>query len=326
MLAGILGGLSIAAHLNGVVVAAAGFIFLISYRKMFPALLFTLGVLIGSVIYFHDFNSAYGLGFWWYQMTNSSALDSLPDIHPLLQPFLNLSNEHQRFFHNPKIIASTLFFIFSLVTGYRWLSKESGPLLRYTFLLAILLGLFAMHKSRQYLLIYFPFLVILVSQVYFAYFSDGRSMIRDNWRNSRIVSYTFYALLFVFLISGFYYNLEYSLQKFSSKKNAELTLRYITEDPADINVVAPMTFIFNEIDKFSRIQSEVCYVEFQKTDSRVSGAGFLERTKPFNIRYIILSEYYRNLLGWEEPEKVSLPDEFEIISGLDDEFLVIRRK
>jgi hypothetical protein len=87
-----------------------------------------------------------------------------------------------------------------------------------------------------------------------------------------------------------------------------------------------MTFIFNEIENYRRIQSEVCYTEFQKTDSTVSGAGFLERTKSFDIRYIILSKYYREKLGWEHPDNLKIPSEFEVISSNDDKYLVIRRK
>jgi hypothetical protein len=325
--AGILGGLSIAAHLNGLVVAAAGLIFLLSYRKFSQSLIFSMGVLLGSSVYFYDFNSTYGFCFWWYQMANSTALDSLPDTHPLLQPFINLAKEHQRFFHNPKIIASSILFIFSMIVGYKWLVKCYKPMLRYTLLLALLLALTAMHKSRQYILIYFPFLVIMVSEVYFAYFfNDQATTFREKWRKSKAVRLGLAILFMVFIVSGFYNNLKYSLNKFSAAENARVTEDFIKENPEDLYIVAPMTFIFNEIEKFGRIQSEVCYTEFQKSDPRIRGIGFLERTKSFNIRYIILSDYYRDLLGWEDPESVTLPQDFEIISKKNDKYLVIRRK
>jgi len=325
--AGMLGGLCFAAHLNGIVVAGAGFILLILNRKWVPSLAFGLAALAGMAVYFYDFNASYGWSFWWMQFSESPALDSLPETNPLIQSLLNLANEHKRFFHDPMIASFSIFILFSLFAGFKLLLHKRKNMLLYTFLLALLLGLSAVHKSRQYLLVYFPFLAIMASDVYYSYFlRDRQANFFDRWRNKKAISALLILFLFGYLSSGLFYNLRYSQEKFNVKDNELITEKYVTEDPENINIVAPMTFIFNEIEKFGRIQSDVCYVELQKEDPTVIGAGFLERTKAFDIRYIILSGYFRERLGWEHPELVHIPEDFEIISGSDDAYLVIRRK
>jgi hypothetical protein len=327
LLAGVLAGLCFATHLNGVIVAVAGFIFLLAYKRFIPAILFGLGALAGTLPYFYDLNSAYGWELWWYQLSQSPALDSLPEVHPLLQPLVNLLNEHKRFFHDPKIAFFSLFMIYSIIFGFKWLKRHRQPMLLYTLLLALLLGLTAMHKSRQYLLVYFPFLVIMISDVYLNYFNVERNKeLQTGWRSRKASGIMLVVLLLIFIATGFYYNLVYSLNKFSPKENSRIVREYITETPSKLNIVAPMTFIFNEIENFNRIQSEVCYVEMQKADPSIHGNGFLERTKSFDIRYIILSDFYRKRLGWDDPWKTDLPTDFEIISKKDDKYLIIRRR
>jgi hypothetical protein len=183
-----------------------------------------------------------------------------------------------------------------------------------------------MHKSRQYMLVYFPFLVIMISDVYYACFIDKESAgYFRKWRSSKPVRIALLFLLSAFLISGLYYNIEYSMEKFSPGQNAAITAKYIVEDPETLNIVAPMIFIFNEIERFHRIQADLCFYEMSKSDPSIQGLGLLEKTKEFDIRYIILSPFERARLGWEKPESLVLPEDYAILSGKDDEYLVIKR-
>lgn len=325
--AGILAGLCFSAHLNGIVVAGAGFILLLIHRKYMLSIVFGAGALLGAAVYFYDFNATYGFEFWKYQLTSSPALDSLPDIPLMVQPLVNLANEHQRFFHNPMIAFFSVFAIFSIIAGWKRLLARRRNMLLYTFLLALLLGLTAMHKSRQYLLIYFPFLVILITEVYSGFF-DARKKNDpiSGWRNTKTVPALLWLLLISYLGSGLYFNIQHSLNKFYAGDNRAIVKKYMSDDPAELNIVAPMTFIFNEIKNFQRIQSDICYAELQKSDTSITAAGFLEKTKAWDIHYIILSDFIRDKLGWSDPESVQLPDEFEIISEPGEEYLIFRRK
>lgn len=324
-IAGILSGLSIAAHLNGIVVAAAGFLMLLFQKKYPFGVLFASGVLAGASVYFYDFNHTYNWEFWAYQLTQSPALDGIPKAPLVMRPFLNLAGEHQRFFHNPMIIFFSGPMIFTIVTGFRYLKAKRKNLLIYSGLLAILLGLVAAHKARHYLLIYIPFVIMMMADVYFAITLPNATEYFTGWRNKNLTKVSMLILLLAFLISSIYFNTTCSLEKFSPGNNAALTNKYITEDPATINIVAPMTFIFNEIEKYNRIQADLCFFEMSKSDPSISGIGFLEKTIEFDIGYIILSPFERARLGWENPFSMVLPDDYVILSDKDDENLVIKK-
>lgn len=325
LLSGLLAGLCFAVHLNGAIVPLAGFIMLIINKRHLPALVFAAGSLAGAAVYFYDFSPAHGLDLWLTQFNQSPSLGSLGRSNPLLMPLINLLNEHQRFFHNPMIAFSSIFIIFSLITGYNYLKQNNRNMIVYTLLLVVFLGMLAMHKSRQYILIYFPFVIIMVSDVYLAYFSgSGRTGLFPSWRSRPVMAFLMTFFLMAFLISGFYFNLMYSLEKFTPRENALITEKYISEDPSSIRIIAPMTFIFNEIEKFERIQSDLSLTEMMKSDPSMYGSGMLEKTKTSGIRYIILEPFQRRQLGWERPEELVLPQGYIILSGKEDDYLVIK--
>jgi hypothetical protein len=325
LIAGLLGGLCFSTHLNGIIVAAAGFLLLLINRKYSPALMFASGALATASLYFYDFTETYNWNYWVYQLTQSPALDSIPTAHPLLRPFINLANEHQRFFHNPMIIFFSAFMIFSLVIGFRLLKSRWRNMLLYTTLLALLLGMVAAHKARHYLLIYIPFVMIMIADVAYYILMNNKNEHLNGWRGKKWSGIILAILLLAFLLSGLFYNFSYSREKFRPGDNARLTARYISEDPATINIVAPMTFIFNEIERYNRIQADLCYYEMSKSDPAITGIGFLEKTKEFDIRYIILSPFERIRLGWDKPGSLKLPEDYVILSEEDDENLVIKR-
>jgi hypothetical protein len=74
---------------------------------------------------------------------------------------------------------------------------------------------------------------------------------------------------------------------------------YIGENTETKNIVAPLDFIFDEITHFNHIQSERLYTTMQIRDSSIHGSGFLNKTKDFNIDYILLTPSYRKHLGME---------------------------
>jgi len=325
LVAGLLGGLGFSAHLNGIVVAAAGFLLLLIHRRWVPALVFAVGALAGASVYFYDFNAAHGWEYWIYQLTQSPALDGVPSSHPLLRPLLNLINEHQRFFHNPMIIFFSAFMIFTLIIGYPLIKARWKNMALYSLIIAVLLGMVAAHKARHYLLIYIPFLMIMLGDISNEVLSGNAKEILKGWRRSRFATAVLIFLLMAFIGSGIYYNTVYSIEKFKASDNAGITAKYVDEDPATVNVIAPMTFIFNEIEKFKRIQADLSFFEMSKSDQSIKGKGLLDKAREFGIRYIILSPFERKRLGWENPLSITLPDDFIILSGKDDENLIIKR-
>ena len=132
-------------------------------------------------------------------------------------------------------------------------------------------------------------------------------------------------LLFYFTANSFF-NVKLCLDKFYPKQNSDVASKYIHENSKALRIVAPMTFIFNEIDSFKSIQGEMYYTEMQKTDSLMYQQGFLEATKKFNIDYILLSPPHIELLGMDKcPSEIYTKTGFEQIL-LTDKMLIVKRK
>jgi hypothetical protein len=300
VIAGLLSGLAAATHLNGIIAMGAGLLFLVVRGGKLPAVVFAAGALAGFSVYFYDFSPEHGFSYWWYQFSESPALDQPAHVHILLQPFMNLLNEHMRFFHDPKIAIFSIFTVVTLVGGSKYLYKKHPDLVWYTLLLVLLTAMISVFKTRKYILIYFPFLVIMLTLTIRG-FIDNKDMMWHWLRDAVYRNYRRAILLLavIYLAAGIFYNGRMALQKFSRNDYRELTSRYLPGDQSEKRIIAPMTFIFNEIPYYKSIQGQDSYTEMQETDAGITGEGFLQKASTFDTDHIILTPYFIKKLGLE---------------------------
>jgi len=318
LLAGLISGLSFVTHLNGIIVIGAGFLLLIWNRSWKGAAVYSLGTIVGLSLYFYDFNSDHGMTLWLMQFNQSPALDSLDSIPLVLQPFINLITEPLRYFHNLKITFFSLLMIVSIAGCFPYLYKKDKNLSRFAFLLLILTGMIAMHKSRQYILIALPYLAILLTYSIRTILDNSISSYYIKTFNSRILSIIIGLLFLAYIISGFYINSELSLEKFNKDDNYEISMKYAEDEVSNMNIIAPMTFIFNEIENYNRIQGEVCYTEMQKADPSIKGEGFIKKANSYDISLIILSPFYQRLLEMDSLAKNEYILNFKVVEKTDE--------
>ena len=311
-LSGLAAGLAIATHLNGVVYAGAGIILLLVNRRWLPSIAFGSAVIIGMLPYFFDFNADHGYEYWLYQFTSSPSVDIDTGIPSLLYPAINLAKEHMRFFHNPFI---TVFSVLSIVTiglSFRQLYRSNKNLLIYAIALIMLLGMTAIFKTVKYVILEIPFLTILLLMAY-------RNIIErlehadHTHRIPRVYHYVVMSLFILYLGFSTYLNLQLSVQKFTAAENMAISGKYVLEDPEGLKVVAPMTFIFNEITRYDLIQGEMCYTELQESDESVKGDGFFRKAGQFGIDYAFISADYQDLLGLSSYEPGDTPMGYRMI-------------
>lgn len=321
--AGLVSGLALATHLNGIVVTAAGFLLLLFNRKWKGALVFGFSSLITTSIYFFDFNADYSFNWWYYQFSSSPALDSIDGVPFYLQPFVNFFNEHQRFFHNPKIIIFSVLLIATLLAGGKKFWKEYRQISLYTILLAVLTAFIAVHKSRQYILIYFPFLALMIAKVVY--------WITDGQLNNFLIStrkknyYALIALMVVFISGSTYFNILLLKDKFTPESNALITKKYLAGyNLKNTRAIAPMTFIFNEIKDIGRIHGEVCYTEMQKADPSIYGTGFLDKADQYGIVFVYLTPYYRKKLGLDGFSPGQIHNQWVVKESNEEEIILLK--
>lgn len=319
-LAGLIGGLSITTHLNGLIVFGTGLIILLLYRKIKQSIVFLLAGIAGMALYFYDFNADYNFTFWLVQFRANPALDDALSENLFLLPLISLLEEYLRFFHNPTIFVFSFFFILSLFTGIKFLYRKHRFIFTYTLVSIFLMAVVVFHKYQQYILLYLPMMVIIMAVVW-RKLSSGKIIFKHN-HTGKIVKTLFIVSFISFIIVSNFANIELAVKKFSANDHKNITSTYIREDPSEVNIIAPMRFIFNEIKTFNRIQGEICYVEFQKSNPEIKGEGFFQKARSFDISYIILTPYYRDLLGLKDIHSINDTFGYKVLRN--DELLIMK--
>jgi hypothetical protein len=323
LVSGMFFGLSAAAHLNGIILITSGGLLLLFNKKYRDVIVFGLGVLFTFSIYFYDLTDMDSFTLWKHQFFESPSLDSLQAGSPWLKPIINLLGEHMRYFHNLQIIIFSVFFFSTLFVGFNYLLKNHRLLLQFVIIMGVIMGVIAMHKSRQYLLLNFPYMVMLIVLT-IKTLREGKIQ-SFKIGNRKQVSGLIVVLFIIFIAVSFYYNFELAIQKFTPEQNRELTLKYGGENASELKIVAPMTFIFNEIEHLNQIQGDLCYIELQKLDSTIYGEGFLKSANDFDRDLIMVSSKYQDALGITN---YKAGDEFEYYYVLDktEDLVVFKRK
>ena len=299
---GLLIGLAIATHLNGIVIAASAVTLLLwnkQYKTLVPLL---TGIVMGAAIYFYDFFGTDYFSFWYYQFFNSPTVKDVHEYPIWVEPIINLLSEHMRYFHDFKIIVFTLFMIAAFLTGFKYAYRNHKTLTRFTVLMFVFTGMLTIHDTRKYIILNLPYILLLIVIIMKA-LREGKINIFKFKINAKQAYQITFGLMMIYLLVSFGYDFYYSLQKFTPLQNRKISLKYAGSNIAKTNVVAPLTFIFNEIEYYNHIQGEVCYTEFQKAEPDLKGVKFLEKAESYGNSLLIITPYYQHLLGIDDFKK-----------------------
>lgn len=296
-ISGLFAGLAAATHLNGLIFMAAGAVLLLMRKRFKASAIFSLLTLPAFAVYFYDFTSQYGLSFWLYQINDSPALHKTSILPSSLAFLGKLFNEHLRFFHSPKEISLSLLFLFMLMVNFKKLKTE-GNLLKYLMLLIIFLSLVAVHTTSKYMLLYLPYILLIIIRTLTYFYQYRQSSLPLKWGLTVKKAFQIsLVLLGLFLITNMVWNTGIALKKFDPTRNRQLSEKYMGSQTGNLNILAPMTFIFNEIGHFKRIQSDLSIVEMQKAGNKLSGPAFLEYADSLKINYLIITNEYLGRFG-----------------------------
>lgn len=299
VLSGLFSGLALSTHLNGVIFIGAGLVLLLWNRKFVHLLFFAIGTIPTALIYFYDFTSQYNLQFWYYQISQSPMID-----HASTYPFgvyyiRNFFNEHMRFFHSPKEVIFTLLIVLTLTMTFKRL-KGYTNMLRYLLLLILFLAIVAVHKTSKYALLYLPYFIIIVTASINEIFKEENGTYlyfgRISWKRLRLP--VVLVLAGYFTINTFI-NFMFSLEKWTPENNRNLVTHYIGKDVHNVRVVAPITFIFDEIPHFKSIQSDLSFAELQNHDTTIYRKKFLDEARIYRNNYILLEGNSIKEFGFE---------------------------
>ncbi len=300
--AGILIGLAMATHLNGIVMAASA-VTLLLWNKQFKLVIpFSIGVLMGFSVYFYDYFGSDYFNFWYYQFFNSPTVKGVHEYPFWIEPVINLLSEHMRYFHDVKIIVFTVFMLVTFLIGFSYAYRNHKQLTRFTLLMFLFTGMLTIHDTRKYIILNLPYILFLIVIILKA-LREGKITKFRYKIDAKSAGRATFILMMIYLLVSFGFDLNYSIKKFNPRQNREISLKYAGENISETNVVAPLTFIFNEIEYYNHIQGEVCYTEFQKAEPDLKGVKFLEKAESYGNSLLIITPYYQHLLGIDSFEK-----------------------
>jgi len=160
--AGLLAGLAALTHLNGIIFMLAGGLLLLWRRRWVGAVVFGVAAAVALAGYGIDMVRHHSWELFWQQQLTHPAIDN--GSHGVGGHILYMLKEHQRFFHSPKEIVLTLLLLFAAYVLYRHRphTPEFRNLLIYFVLLVLSLDLIVQGKTTKYLLLYLPYMLLLI--------------------------------------------------------------------------------------------------------------------------------------------------------------------
>lgn len=285
-------GLSLLTHLNGIIFTIAGGVVLL-YRKEFKSLIiFTFISIIGLYIYFYHIMSFEGLAKWYYAVSGyeSGQITSGDDQNIIWKFIMNLINEQKRYLHSPKEISFTMLVVFSMVAGYKQIKRRTPLVLPYLLVLVISLGFFAINKTTKYLIIFMPYfmMIIIVTTRYFIKLKEKSSL--EIIKNGKPLYLTI--LLVLYIITSLVYDCIICSNKNDSNNIIQIREDLIKKDVSNKVLLAPMHFIFTEMDEYKEIRGLMSFNERSKSNSEIMGKGFFKVAYSEGIDYIVLDKIY----------------------------------
>jgi len=305
LLSGLMAGMAAATHLNGLIYIAAGGVVLLAYRKLKFAVIFSLAVLPTFAIYFYDFISVNDFHLWLYQINQSPALKKSTLFPSSLAFLAKISREHLRFFHSPKEISLSLLLLFSLFVNFQNLKRQQ-PLLLYLLVLVISLSLLSVHSTSKYILLYLPFIALVILYT-FSFLNTNRNsgdIIVRNLKYSTAFK-IWMGLFVIYLGTNIAWNFHIANQKFDPEENKILAEKYMGKSTSKLNVLAPMNFIFNEMGKFKRIQGDLSLSEMGKGGKQWNPDTFWNYADSMKIDYLLLTKKYELQLNLPEQDSAA---------------------
>lgn len=244
LLSGVLSGLCVFCHLNGVIFVVAAVVLLFRHRRpVLHILLFLCSSLIAFLPYFADVIYHASLPYFYQQFFADPILSNQSD--KWYSVVFNLLNEQMRFFYTVKQISFTACLLIALVFAFKKLKGVQSDLLLYTLILVLGLAIISTSKTPKYLVIYMPFLVLILVNALQVIVLDGKKI-----KQQYIIS-TLLAAYFIIGLGNALFGIWEHVGNLVSggivKEHAQLSSQMEDKALSKIRLLAPRPLIFNEI-------------------------------------------------------------------------------
>lgn len=280
--AGLISGLGIATHLNGVVFTGASVLLLWLQRKWWAGFIFGLIAAWGLVFFFtYDVRSFADLHQLYIQLTNwRDVASGKYGWESLFRVFSEVS----RYSHSPPEIIYSLMLLLLLVPARKYLMQAHRRLFYFVGLLSLCVAQVTHGHNTNYLMYALPFWLLLAVGSFEKLVDEKRT--RLAW-----------SAVLVFLVGSWAYDI-------STFKNHEALLPELEKVaqalPPDAKVLSPHYLIFPGVEKF-RIQSFINYRDnVEKQVLRQTAEDLFKEAQKYDIEYIVVDKSARDFFNITE--------------------------
>lgn len=312
-IAGAFCGFSLLTHLNGLSLAITGFVVLILFKKFKLCFYFSSAVALVSSLYFVDLHTLSAINEYLYQFKSDPALET-NDYTGGWSYLHNLLTEHKRFFRDPKTLTFSILVIILMVIGNKAL-KDYSFLKIFTAILIITFATLAQSKTTKYMIIYLPYLWLIVS-------ISLQYVIRI--KDAKYFTGALGIILMYLIVSVTYNVLSYKENRNIIERHADISQKY---DLHNRNMVGPITFIYQQMGK-QTIQSVRLFTFLKKRGDFNDGGNFdfFKAAEHFKNETIILTPASFNLLQLQLPKELGTFGNYRLIDIIDNEFYIYKLK
>ena len=306
LLAGVCAGAAMMSHLNGAIFVGSGIVILALQKKFLQAIVFALAAALVLTPYIFDIAANFEL----FKLQISNSYVASKTQLSIFAPLINLSREHQRLFRKPEIILPMILFLVSLIANWKHADPTRKFLRTYCIVLMVLFGMLVEDKTVKYSTYLAPFWAIMIVDAIPALLGK-----RTPWK---IVTGS---ITIGFVLFSLYYQTNDILNK---KRYVALNRAIGSYLPEGVWCVAPLNFMFNEIERVNIISNELVRLETNNQPTSDHLAAFCDRK---GASYLVFNKYGERIDDISDltTDRAHVLTLFDIVTENKD-FMVFRRK
>lgn len=315
LIAGFLAGIAFLVHLNAVIACVAGALTLVVKKDLKGAVIFSIAAIPICLIYFFPLLINNQMEPWFFELKNWPTHNFENQVTQGISGTLvhigdKLLNEQKRFFWDEKVMIVSVLFFLSLIFSARKLWAQYNTVFIYLIILILSMAVLGSHVAPRYLLMYLPFMVLIISLTY---------------KNSGTLFRGFFFVLsaaqLIVLVNTEINILERSTSYGSASKELMSAL-----SKTRTSVLGPWELIFNEIENHEIYNFKTYEYQEDKNKSKYTQLQVLEDVNKREVEFIVLDEQMKNdkIFHWFKDWNVVSNPYYEEYSRTED-YLILKR-
>jgi hypothetical protein len=237
-LAGILAGLALLTHLNGIVFVVAGFFLLLKSKRWIDLIFYSITSFFVSILYFLDVFLSDQFQLWYYQFTHDPALVSSLGIKHKLLVMLKFP---LIFVGSFKEVGVTLILLTLLFLNKSRLKDLPKNVLYYLLFSILTLWMITKSVTGFYQLLFLPLLMVLILELL--------NFLKADYLLNKWTVFVFFLFTFIGIFGQIQLLNKIHSKPYLPEKYAEISKKIGNKSCG----IVPLNFFFNDYDKFGQL-------------------------------------------------------------------------